>query len=73
MIIINEKINSLIPISEFEKIIIDKNKFIDKTDIIYNLVKNKDIFSLNRPRNFGKSLLLSIIKSYFEGKIYSMD
>ena len=60
--------NSLLPISDFEKIITNNNKFVDKTDIIFNLVKLEGIFSLNRPRKFGKSLILSIIKCYFEGK-----
>ena len=42
--------------------------YIDKTDLIYNLVTtNKNIF-LKRPRRFGKSLLLSTLKAYFEGK-----
>lgn len=41
--------------------------YVDKTEIIYRLVQKNYIF-LSRPRRFGKSLLLSTIKAYFEGK-----
>ncbi len=42
--------------------------YIDKTDLIYNLVKTSKCVFLSRPRRFGKSLLLSTIQAYFEGK-----
>ena len=42
--------------------------YVDKTELIYNLVTaNKTVF-LSRPRRFGKSLLLSTIQALFEGK-----
>ena len=40
--------------------------FVDKTDIIYQLIKNENSFILTRPRRFGKSLLLSTIQMIFE-------
>ncbi len=54
--------------SDFKKIIDMKYKYIDKTEIIYNLIIQRGFFFLNRPRRFGKSLLISIIKCIFEGR-----
>ena len=41
--------------------------YVDKTALIYNLVKEGTIYFLSRPRRFGKSLLVSTIKHYFLG------
>ncbi len=41
--------------------------YVDKTDLVYSLVKNGNVYFLSRPRRFGKSLLLSTIESYFSG------
>lgn len=41
--------------------------YVDKTDLIYSLVKNGNVYFLSRPRRFGKSLLLSTMESYFSG------
>lgn len=45
--------------------------YIDKTKYIYRMTHNsgKYIF-LSRPRHFGKSLLVSTLQSFFEGKKY---
>ena len=42
--------------------------YVDKTELIYNLVMSSKSVFLSRPRRFGKSLLLSTIQAYFEGK-----
>ena len=42
--------------------------YIDKTKFIYNLVHTGKVYFLSRPRRFGKSLLLSTLKAYFEGR-----
>ena len=42
--------------------------YIDKTDIIYNLVHTGKYYFLSRPRRFGKSLLLSTLEAYFSAK-----
>lgn len=42
--------------------------YVDKTEMIYNLVTSSKCVFLSRPRRFGKSLLLSTIQAYFEGK-----
>ena len=42
--------------------------YVDKTNMIYELAKEKGYYFLARPRRFGKSLLLSTLQAYFEGK-----
>lgn len=41
--------------------------YVDKTDLVYEMTRIKYVF-LSRPRRFGKSLLCSTLKAYFEGK-----
>ena len=57
-----------IGIQDFEKIIEDGYVYLDKTGLVYDLVHNGTIYFLCRPRRFGKSLLVSTLKCYFEGK-----
>ncbi|MDR3252775.1 MAG: AAA family ATPase, partial [Tannerella sp.] len=42
--------------------------YVDKTPLIYKLVAEGRQYFLSRPRRFGKSLLLSTIAYYFEGR-----
>ena len=42
--------------------------YVDKTSYVYELVNNNKYVFLSRPRRFGKSLLLSTIEAYFDGK-----
>ncbi len=57
-----------IGIQDFRKIREDGYVYIDKTDLIHDLVKNGAIYFLSRPRRFGKSLLVSTLKYYFLGE-----
>ncbi len=57
-----------IGIQSFDQIIEDGYLYVDKTDLIYSLVKEGKIYFLSRPRRFGKSLLLSTLKNYFLGR-----
>ena len=57
-----------IGIQDFEKIIEGGYVYLDKTSLVYDLVQNGNIYFLSRPRRFGKSLLVSTLKCYFEGK-----
>lgn len=57
-----------IGIQTFDKIILGDYVYVDKTDLIYQLVKNGNTYFLGRPRRFGKSLLVSTLESYFLGK-----
>jgi len=65
----------------FEDVITGGDLYVDKTDFFHQLVTvNKGIFFLSRPRRFGKSLSVSILKNIFKGhkelfkglKIYDM-
>lgn len=42
--------------------------YVDKTRLIYRLVKTGRYYFLSRPRRFGKSLLISTLEAYFRGK-----
>ena len=55
-------------IQNFEKIRRDGYCYIDKTAKIYELVKTGSYYFLSRPRRFGKSLLVSTLEAYFQGK-----
>ena len=57
-----------IGIQDFEQIIQDGYVYVDKTDLVYKLVKGGKIYFLSRPRRFGKSLLVSTLKYYFQGR-----
>lgn len=57
-----------IGIQSFEKLRNGGYVYIDKTELIYKLVKTGACYFLSRPRRFGKSLLLSTIEAYFRGQ-----
>ena len=42
--------------------------YIDKTALIHKMVYADDAFFLSRPRRFGKSLLVTTLEAYFQGK-----
>jgi hypothetical protein len=65
----------------FEDVITGGDLYVDKTDFFHKLITvNKGIYFLSRPRRFGKSLSVSILKNIFKGnkdlfkglKIYDM-
>ena len=56
-------------IQTFEKLREEDFFYMDKTQYVYHLVHSDGkYFFLSRPRRFGKSLLVSTFKSYFEGR-----
>ena len=57
-----------IGIQNFEKIRNDGYFYIDKTALMYQMVKTGSYYFLSRPRRFGKSLLISTMEAYFQGK-----
>ncbi|WP_278700858.1 ATP-binding protein [Phocaeicola sartorii] len=57
-----------IGIQNFEKIRQDGYFYIDKTALVYRMVKTGSYYFLSRPRRFGKSLLISTLEAYFQGK-----
>ena len=56
-----------IGIQSFDRIVEDGYVYVDKTDLVYSLVKEGKIYFLSRPRRFGKSLLVSTLEHYFLG------
>ena len=65
------KVKQLYPIGiqTFEVIRNENRFYVDKTEYVYRMTHDaaKYVF-LSRPRRFGKSLLVSTLKSYFEGR-----
>jgi hypothetical protein len=56
-------------VQTFSTVSEDGYVYVDKTDLIYKLVSSPARFIfLSRPRRFGKSLLISTLKSYFLGQ-----
>ena len=57
-----------IGIQSFSKIRNDGYAYVDKTALMYKMVSEGSYYFLSRPRRFGKSLMLSTLQAYFEGK-----
>ena len=55
-------------IQNFESLRRDGYFYVDKTAKIYELAKTGRYYFLSRPRRFGKSLLISTLEAYFQGK-----
>ncbi len=53
---------------QFEDIRKEGKVYVDKTDIVYDLVDRYKYVFLSRPRRFGKSLLCNTFKAYFQGQ-----
>lgn len=57
-----------IGIQSFEKIRTGGFVYVDKTALIYRLAASGQYYFLSRPRRFGKSLLVSTMEAYFNGR-----
>ena len=57
-----------IGIQDFEKLRKGNYVYVDKTGLIYKMVKEGSYYFLSRPRRFGKSLLISTLEVYFRGR-----
>ena len=57
-----------IGIQSFEEIRKEKYIYVDKTEQVYRLANTGKYYFLSRPRRFGKSLLISTLEAYFQGK-----
>lgn len=56
-------------IQSFKEIRRNNYAYVDKTEIVWNLVnRGKKYNYLSRPRRFGKSLLVDTLQTYFEGR-----
>lgn len=54
-------------VADFPKLRNQGCVYVDKTNLVYELAQTNFVF-LSRPRRFGKSLLCSTLKAYFEGR-----
>ena len=57
-----------IGIQTFSKIISEGYVYVDKTAYLIPLVRDGGYYFLSRPRRFGKSLLLSTLEAYYQGR-----
>ena len=57
-----------IGIQTFSEIIRGGYVYVDKTDLVWQMVHYAKYIFLSRPRRFGKSLLTSTLESYFQGE-----
>ena len=55
-------------IQTFSEVVDRDCLYIDKTEYIWNMIHLSKYIFLSRPRRFGKSLLVSTLQSYFEGR-----
>ena len=55
-------------IQTFSEIIREGYVYVDKTDLVWELVHYAKYVFLSRPRRFGKSLLTSTLEAYFNGE-----
>ena len=60
--------NLPIGLQTFSKLIAENCYYVDKTLLIAKLVESGHYYFLSRPRRFGKSLLISTLKSAFAGQ-----
>lgn len=60
-------------IQDFESLRNDGYIYLDKTPLIWKMVNEGKYYFLSRPRRFGKSLLMSTIQAFFEGKKQYFD
>lgn len=65
---IKKKVKYPVGWQSFERIRTAGAVYVDKTGFIAQLIDEQRYAFLSRPRRFGKSLLLSTIEAYFQGK-----
>lgn len=57
-----------IGIQNFEELRNRNCVYVDKTELVYKLANTDKVYFFSRPRRFGKSLLISTLEAYFQGK-----
>lgn len=57
-----------IGIQDFEKLRTKGYSYVDKSRFVYKLATEGEYYFFSRPRRFGKSLFLSTLEAYFQGK-----
>ena len=56
----------------FDKMIVNNGYYVDKTEMVYELVEKNanEVTLFTRPRRFGKSLTMSMLESFFDIKMW---
>ncbi len=54
--------------SSFTEIRQLRQVYVDKTELLYRMTHDQKYYFLSRPRRFGKSLMLSTLEAYFQGR-----
>ena len=54
-------------VQTFRKVRVSGDYYVDKTAYAYRMVAEGECYFLSRPRRFGKSLFVSMLKELFEG------
>lgn len=57
-----------IGIQTFSQLREDNYVYVDKTALIYQVANEGKVYFLSRPRRFGKSLMISTLEAYYEGR-----
>ena len=57
-----------IGVQAFDKLRTEGFVYVDKTALVHKMAQEGNYYFLSRPRRFGKSLLISTLNAYFEGK-----
>ena len=57
-----------IGIQTFSEIINKGYLYFDKTALVHKLANDSKYYFLSRPRRFGKSLLVTTLEAYFQGR-----
>ena len=70
MALTNMHNNFIYPVDTYDFVQIrqDGLLYVDKTDLVFDLVTKYRYVFLSRPRRFGKSLLCSTLKAYWQGR-----
>ena len=70
MLDFDDLLNKIPRKQDFSTIRSSQQIYVDKTAIIYKIVNNDDFYFLSRPRRFGKSTIVSILKELFTHGVY---
>ena len=54
-------------VTSFREIRTGNYKYVDKTDLVWQIANGRKFNYLSRPRRFGKSILVDTLQCYFEG------
>lgn len=54
-------------VTSFREIRTGNYKYVDKTDLVWQIANGRKFNYLSRPRQFGKSILVNTLQCYFEG------